>query len=118
ALCQDLKMPVCFHGGSSSPSTVQIAPYADYAPELQEAYRAITRPASNSVVMGNLLMSRILTRHPKLKVVFAESGLGWLIFTLETQDHEFERFNIHEQGYELKPSELFRRQCYVTGWYD
>jgi predicted TIM-barrel fold metal-dependent hydrolase len=22
------------------------------------------------------------------------------------------------EGYELKPSEMFRRQCYLTGWYD
>ena len=116
ATCQDLGVPLCFHAGAST--ELQLLPYAGFSSEVAEAYKAITRPASSSVVVANFLLSRILFRYPHLQVVFAESSLGWVVFTLETEDHQFERFRLHKQGYALKPSELFKRQCYLTGWYD
>ena len=116
ATCQDLGVPLCFHAGSSM--ELQLPPYEGFSSEVAEAYKAITRPASSTIVLANFLMSRILFRYPHLQVVFAESSLGWAVFTLEAEDHQFERFRLHRQGYELKPSELFKRQCYLTGWYD
>jgi predicted TIM-barrel fold metal-dependent hydrolase len=69
--------------------------------------------------MGNFLVSRILERHPRLKTIFAETALGWITFALESSDYAFEQTRTQEHlGYKLKPSEAFRRQCYVIGWYD
>jgi predicted TIM-barrel fold metal-dependent hydrolase len=79
---------------------------------------AITRPASSVLIVANLLYSRILTRFPNLKVVFAETSLAWGAYELELADHQFERQRLHTEGYELMPSELFRRQCFYTGWFD
>ncbi len=116
ATCEELGVPVCFHAGAAD--ELQLPPYEGFSASVAEAYQAITRPPSSAIVVANLLVSGVLNRHPNLKVVFSESGLGWIVFTLECEDHQFERFRLHRRGYDLKPSELFKRQCYVTAWYD
>jgi uncharacterized protein len=69
-------------------------------------------------VVANILYSRILMRFPSLQVVFAETGLNWGAYELETADHQFERQRLHMEGYDMTPSEMFHRQCYLVGWYD
>jgi predicted TIM-barrel fold metal-dependent hydrolase len=83
-----------------------------------DAYTAIAASASSVSLVVNLLISGILLRHPKLKVVFAGSSLGWGAYLLEFTDHQAHEDALHLEGLDLKPSELFRRQCYLTGWYD
>ena len=114
--CQELGVPVCFHAGASK--ELEMEPWEGYSPKLAEAYRAITRPAGNATIVGNMLMSRAVRFHPRLKVVFPESALGWLVFALEMGDHQFTNMDLKSRGYEFTPSELFRRQCYIAGWYD
>jgi predicted TIM-barrel fold metal-dependent hydrolase len=116
ATCQELEVPVCFHAGSST--QIQFPVYAELSPGQAAALAALTRPVSSVQVVANFLYSRILMRFPRLKVVFAETSLGWGAYELETADHQFERQRLHLEGYELKPSEMFHRQCYMTGWYD
>ena len=116
ATCQDLGVPICFHAGASS--AIQIPAYEGYSPTLAAAFQAITRPASSVSVLVNLLISKILMRFPHLKVVLAESGLGWGAYLLEYTDYQAKGDQLPQNGYDLMPSELFRRQCYLVGWYD
>ena len=116
SVCEDLEVPICFHAGASSGT--QIAPYEGWSPTISEAFRAITAPASTAAVLVNFLLSRILERHTALKVVFSESALGWAAALLEFNDHQFEEDGLAREGYSPLPSEMFRRQCYLTGWYD
>jgi predicted TIM-barrel fold metal-dependent hydrolase len=116
AACRDARVPICFHAGASA--ATQLKPYAGFPPAVAGAFGALTRPASTIFVLVNLLMSRILFRFPELKVVFSESALGWGSYLLEYADYQFEHDHIHLEGYPLKPSELFQRQCFLTGWYD
>jgi predicted TIM-barrel fold metal-dependent hydrolase len=113
ATCQELNVPLCFHAGSAPQLQFPLAP--NLAPELAAAFQAVIRPASAVFDLSNILFSRILLRFPKLKVVFAESTIGWGTFLLEYADHQYEQDHCN---YELKPSEMFRRQCYLTTWYD
>jgi uncharacterized protein len=112
--CAELGVPLCFHAGASP--RLQYPAYTGLADELAGALGAATAPASSAIVLVNLLCSRILLRHPDLRVIFGESALGWGAFLLEYADHQFEQDRV--QNYELKPSEMFRRQCYLTGWYE
>jgi predicted TIM-barrel fold metal-dependent hydrolase len=116
ATCQELGVPVCFHAGATK--AIQFPPYAGFSAELTAAMEAITRPVSSVLVVANFLFSRILFRFPRLKVVFAETSLAWGAYELELADHQFERQRLNMEGYELLPSELFKRQCYLTGWFD
>lgn len=113
ATCQELNVPLCFHAGSATQMQFPVAPIL--APELAAAFKAVVRPASAAFDLSNLVFSRILLRFPKLKVVFAESTVGWGTFLLEYADHQYEQDHC---DYELKPSEMFHRQCYLTTWYD
>ena len=116
ATCQELGVPICFHAGASS--AIQIPAYEGYSPTVAAAFQAITRPASSVSVLVNLLISKILMRFPHLKVVLAESGLGWGAYLLEYTDYQAKGDQLPQNGYDLMPSELFRRQCYLVGWYD
>jgi predicted TIM-barrel fold metal-dependent hydrolase len=59
--------------------------------------------------------SGTLQRHPDLRLVFVESGAGWLAYCCERMDEAFEE---HEQWVNPKlaerPSDYVRRQCLVT----
>jgi len=115
--CEELGVPVCFHAGGSP--ELQLLPYDGFSPAIAAAFDAIARPAGAVPIVSNLIVSRVLERFPGLKVVFADSSLGWIAFALEAADYEFDQFSVARQiPYELKPSEAFRRQCYVVAWYD
>jgi len=116
AACEEMGVPVCFHAGGST--AIQIPAYEGYSLILAGAIQSITRPASSVSVLVNLLISRILMRFPKLKVVLAESGLGWGAYLLEYTDFQATGDQLPQNGYDLMPSELFKRQCYLVGWYD
>ncbi len=116
AAIAEANVPLVMPAGAPGP--IQIPPDQRLAPRVADAFRSITRAASHVPVMVNFLLSRILLRHPTLRVVFAESALGWVAYLLEYTDHQFREDGVHTEGYELNPSGMFRRQGYVTGWYD
>ncbi|MGH7835282.1 MAG: amidohydrolase family protein [Candidatus Binatia bacterium] len=116
AVCAELEVPVCFHAGSSK--AIQVPPYRGYSPRVAAALESITQPVSQVSVLVNLLISKILSRFPGLKVVLGESGLGWGAYLLEYTDFQAKGDQLPSHGYDLTPSEMFKRQCYVVGWYD
>jgi predicted TIM-barrel fold metal-dependent hydrolase len=115
ATCAELGVPLCIHAGSSNAIRVPVP--ASFSAGKAAAFGSITRQASTVSVLVHLLISRILLRHPTLKVVFAESSLGWGAYQLEFADQQAREDGLHLEGYELTPSEAFHRQGYLTGWY-
>lgn len=116
AACQDLGAPICFHSGASP--KIQLRPSDAFSPAVAAAFSGIVRSVSSIAVLANFLFSRVLYRFPKLKVVFAESSLGWGAYEIEYADYQSDADGLQSEGYALKPSELFQRQCYFTCWYD
>src|SRR5262245_65071965 len=116
AVCAELDVPLCLHAGASP--GLQYAPYSDLAPTLTGALNGVTKAVSSVFVLGLYLFSRVLLRHPKLRVVLAESALSWGMLYLEWADHQFEHDGLAREGYGLKPSEMFQRQCFFTSWFD
>ncbi len=114
--CEELEVPVCFHSGSSS--RMEFPVYTELPGALQATLHAVNRPLAAISVFSNVLYSHILIRNPRLKDSFVESPLGWGAYELELADHEFERQRLHLEPGEVRPSELFRRQCYLTGSFD
>ena len=64
----------------------------------------------------------ILERHPRLRLVMAESGVGWLPWIVQELDYRFWRLWEAQEYWDqrggithtLKPSELFRRQVWAS----
>jgi predicted TIM-barrel fold metal-dependent hydrolase len=115
--CEELGVPLCLHAGSAP--RLAVDPPDRLSPALAGALGRVNRSAAAIFDVASMLFSRILMRHPGLRVVFAESGLGWAPFMMEVADNQFERDRVYlDEGWELRPSELFKRQCFFTSWYD
>jgi predicted TIM-barrel fold metal-dependent hydrolase len=103
---EEADMPMCLHFGSSS-STPGFAPDAPWVV-------SISLFATNLMwTTSDLLFSGVLQRHPKLKIVLAEGGIGWIPYILERCDYSWERHRWYQDiDRETRPSDLFRRHFY------
>jgi uncharacterized protein len=120
-VCADLHLPVHFHIASS---LSQMDFYGKYFWASQHDY---VKPAiggsmlflGSARVVINSIFAGIFDRHPKLKMVAVESGLGWIPFILETMDYELWE-NAPKQAADLgrMPSEYFKDNWYATFWFE
>jgi uncharacterized protein len=69
------------------------------------------------IYMSNVLMSMIyggvLERHPRMRMVIGEGGIGWIPYILDRMDLEWED-QFKDLGLSMRPSEYWRRQCKAT----
>ena len=73
----------------------------------------------NARVVTNAILSGMFDRHPDLKMVSVESGVGWIPFILETLDYEMAENAPRELAKMKKmPSEYFRSNFYATFWFE
>src|SRR6202021_4031454 len=75
-----------------------------------ELIRGAVNKKQNDTInaLFDLIFSGVFERHPKLRIVLAESECGWLPFVLQQWDYYFERFRQKESlGIERLPSEIF-----------
>jgi predicted TIM-barrel fold metal-dependent hydrolase len=76
---------------------------------------------SNLRIMVNMCMSNLFDRFPKLKVVSAESGIGWIPFMLEALEFQFDEMVTEDDELrhaKKRPSEYFREHIYVMFWFE
>jgi predicted TIM-barrel fold metal-dependent hydrolase len=68
----------------------------------------------------DLIIGGVLERHSGLRCVFLEASSGWSPWWLERMDEHYEGFHGAREGgaLELKPSEYFKRQCFVSAEVD
>ena len=104
-------VPVHFHtlGGKAPtapdrPRNVQRAAYATYL---------ITFQLAVANMLSGVIFSGCLERHPNLRIVFGECGLGWIPYLLDRMDMEWEE-QFKDLDLTMKPSEYWFRQCKAT----
>jgi hypothetical protein len=65
----------------------------------------------------DLVFSGVLQRHPKLKFMLSEGGIGWIPYIMERLDYTWERHRWYQNINRTdRPSELFRRHfwgCFI-----
>jgi predicted TIM-barrel fold metal-dependent hydrolase len=76
--------------------------------------QALANPFDMMNTMAFLLAGGVCERHPDLHFVFLEANGGWLVAWLERLDHHAEIFSWDVPGLKLRPSEYFRRQCWIS----
>lgn len=120
--CEETNMPVSLHFGSSGfvpsfgmqgaevggPPLDPSAPFAV----------AIALFATNQMwAVVDLLFSRALQRHPNLKFVLAEGGVGWIPYIMERTDYTWERHRWYQNvDFDTRPSDLFKKHfwgCFI-----
>ena len=116
ATVQDAGVPICFHSGTSDALMLDLYPKFNKA--ATRSFDSVRQPISSAQVILHFIISRIGERFPNLKVVFAASGIDWVSFQLELADHEWGNAMLAKEGMDLKPTDIFHRQCYVTTWFE
>ena len=113
-------MPVHLHLGSGD-MTTSFTPerIAAHGTAATYAFTSTELFLKNAMQVSDLLLSGVLPRHPDLKVVSVESGIGWIPFVLEAVDHSYlEGRPGRTSEWELMPSEYFARQVYACYWFE
>jgi len=106
AVCAELGLPLHSHSGwSPDYGDVECAT----AMFISEVAGYAQRP------LAALIWSGVFERHPGLRFVFTESGVGWILERLRTlemfaNDPNFKHF---KRGLSLGPTGYFERQCYL-----
>jgi predicted TIM-barrel fold metal-dependent hydrolase len=114
AAAQELGIPLSIH---------EFAGFERIDWESSPEKRAIAGAVASHEVettFGTFILSGILERFPRLKVISAELNCGWLAYFLHRMDKTFESRGERLRGspfltrLTMKPSEYFRRQLYAT----
>ncbi len=73
-------------------------------------------PMQMDEALVGMVFCGALERHPKLRLVLAEGGIGWIPHILERMDAEFIKFRdmIKDVRLTMTPKEVFKRQVMVT----
>jgi predicted TIM-barrel fold metal-dependent hydrolase len=106
AVCEEADLPVCMHIGSSG-----------YIPMI-DAAAPFTSMISAGSVAGmlatiNMLLTGVCDRHPEIKMVWSEAGIGWIPAVLERCDRQIDRHQYWGGKPDLKPSEIFQRNMWA-----
>jgi predicted TIM-barrel fold metal-dependent hydrolase len=102
--------------------------FPSVSPKLREQYTGLTQRALmySGLCLFQLALANILTalmgravfeRYPRLRVVFGESGIGWIPYVLDRMDFEYED-QYKDLPLKMLPSQYWRRQCKATFQYD
>lgn len=74
----------------------------------------VCHPFEQMACVMEIVASGILDDHPKLRVGFFESGLGWLPFWLERLDEHKETMGHLVPRLQREPTQIWSEQCFVT----
>jgi len=120
--CAELNMPVNFHIGASTDtmSWFGTTPWPSHDLDNKLAIGSAMMYLSNASVIANLIFSGVLERHPSLRFVSVESGVGWIPFFLQSLDYQQRESTPGSYGTKLSltPSEYFKRQMYGCFWFE
>jgi predicted TIM-barrel fold metal-dependent hydrolase len=121
AVCAEKQLPIHFHIGASLTAHDFISryPWPSHDGDIGGALTGTMLFINNARVVVNTIASGVFDRHPDLKMVSVESGVGWIPFILETLDYELSE-NAPRQMKSMKrlPSEYFKSNWYATYWFE
>jgi uncharacterized protein len=107
---EDLDFSIGFHeGGSSGMPTVGIDRF-----EGRAAKHIISHTMEMMLACLSMIWGGVVERRPKLRVGFLESGGGWVAPWLDRMDRHFDDQGFNDSGLKTRPSELFKRNCWIS----
>jgi predicted TIM-barrel fold metal-dependent hydrolase len=107
---EDLDFSIGFHeGASAGMPQVGIDRFAT-----RGARHIITHTMEMMLAALSMIWGGVCERHPKLRVGFLESGGGWIAPWLDRMDRHFDDQGFNDSGLKMRPSDIFRRQCWIS----
>jgi predicted TIM-barrel fold metal-dependent hydrolase len=112
---EELGIPVSLHIGAGKALMHKLADPADaHLPGVREAYIS-TVPMTINEHIATLIYGGVFERHPELRVVIAESGIGWLPYYLERMESVFDRHRHYLKSQLTRhPTEVFQKHMFAT----
>jgi predicted TIM-barrel fold metal-dependent hydrolase len=106
----EARLPLSFHFGGGT-SLIRSKPGSWMMPAYVSAL-----PLQLDEGLAAMIFCGALERHPGMRLVVAECGIGWLPYFLWRMDLMFDTYNHQTRDYALRarPSEIFREQVFVT----
>jgi uncharacterized protein len=95
--------------------------WSSFGPQRRLAILSTQMYMSNVRIIVNLCMSDLFDRYPNLKIVSAESGIGWVPFILESLEYQIDEMvtdPTERAMQKLRPRDYFRNHIYVTFWFE
>lgn len=111
AAAEEVGLPVVLQGATTIHT---VFPYQLHHVETALAKQVLSQPFGAMANLVNLVTSGVLARHPGLKVVVNEVGLGWLPYIVDRLDHFYPYLRDEFPGFALSPGDYLRRQVYLT----
>ena len=62
----------------------------------------------------SVIWEGVCDRYPRVRIAFLESGGGWIAPWLDRMDRHFDDKGFNDSGLSMRPSELFRRNCWIS----
>ena len=117
-VCQSLDLPVHIHGSAGVRAGASVRKWSGYTPRQAHSAMTATSAVTPAQVVPHLVFSGLLERFPRLKIVFAEAGIGGLNYVLAACDHEWQTRRLWTEGLATRPSTIVREQIYVNFWFE
>ena len=107
---QELNIPLCFHEGGRV-DLPQVSGNFD----THMMYHTCTHSMGMMLAVVDVVAGGVLERFPDLKVGFLEGNCSWAPWLLWRLDEHYEATGRQEHpDLTMRPSEYFRRRCYVS----
>ena len=110
AATEDLDFSIGFHeGASSGMPTVGVDRF-----EGRGAKHIISHTMEMMLACLAVIWGGVCEKHPKVRIGFLESGGGWIAPWLDRMDRHFDDQSFNDSGLKTRPSDLFRRNCWIS----
>jgi predicted TIM-barrel fold metal-dependent hydrolase len=114
---EELGVPIGFHEGGNGPLPIAGADrYEEYSsgPYNHLISHIVSHPFEQQLACLTLICGGVFERFPGLNVAFMECGVGWMPYWLDRMDKDYEHLGWYAPSLRLKPSEYFKRHCFVS----
>jgi predicted TIM-barrel fold metal-dependent hydrolase len=119
---QDVDLPISLHIGSGDFEEELMNPkrFAAHGIGPTIVSQSMATLLMNGVQLMDVLMSGILPRNTKLKIVSVESGIGWMPFVKESLNHGFTYSNVQAEKPEFTklPGDYMREQIWSCTFFE
>jgi uncharacterized protein len=111
ACVEDLGAAIAFHEGTF-PKAMPTAG----ADRFENFFfqHVVSHPFEQQLACLSFIAGGVLERFPRLRVAFMESGCGWLPYWLDRIDEHYRDLDWMVPEITMRPSEYFRRQCFIS----
>jgi len=111
-------VPIHFHGSANLDTAASAKKWSGYSVRQAHSASTSTSAVTPAQIIPHFIFSGITERFPRLKIVFAEAGIGGLNYVIAACDHEWETRRLWTHGLATRPSEAVRRQMFVNFWFE